>query len=239
MRSEIKKKEVEYHLVRSDRKTLAITIERDGSVTVKAPKKINHTDIERFVADKRIWIHRQFLKKKHLDPTKSKREFVNGQGFLYLGKSYRLKIVDDGQADNTERTECSPVRLWQGYFELLKSETHHAREHFIAWYKKRTREQLKTRIPLYDKRIGIKSEDFRVLDLGHRWASCSRRGIINFNWRVVMAPIWVFDYILVHEMSHFIEKGHTKKFLQIVSRIIPNHEELALWLKENGRDLDL
>ena len=70
-------------------------------------------------------------------------------------------------------------------------------------------------------------------------ASCGRNSVINFNWRTIMAPIWVFDYILVHEMIHLIERNHTDRFWQLVSRIMPDYEEYALWLNENGADLDL
>ncbi|MEA2040309.1 MAG: M48 family metallopeptidase [Thermodesulfobacteriota bacterium] len=114
-----------------------------------------------------------------------------------------------------------------------------AREHFIAWYKKQIKRQLEEHIPRYGNRIGVKVKDIRILDLGHRWASCGRNGIINFNWRSVMAPIWVFDYILVHEMVHLIERTHSDRFWQLVSRIMPDFEKYARWLNENGADLDL
>lgn len=63
--------------------------------------------------------------------------------------------------------------------------------------------------------------------------------MISFNWRSIMAPIWVFDYILVHEMVHLIERRHSKRFWELVSRVIPDYEEHALWLNENGADMDL
>ncbi len=132
-----------------------------------------------------------------------------------------------------------PLRLWHGYFELAESEKAAAREHFIAWYKKHIKGQLKAHIPRYDKRIGVTVKDIRILDLGHRWASCGRNGVINFNWRSVMAPVWVFDYILVHEMVHLVERTHSDKFWSLVSRIMPDYEEHARWLNENGADLDL
>ncbi|MFH1993643.1 MAG: YgjP-like metallopeptidase domain-containing protein [Pseudomonadota bacterium] len=131
------------------------------------------------------------------------------------------------------------LRLWQGYFELLESEKSKGREHFVFWYRKQLKRQLKGRIPRYDKRIGVAVKGFRILDLGHRWASCGRNGVISFNWRSIMAPIWVFDYILVHEMVHKIERRHSKKFWSLVSRVIPDYEEHARWLNENGANLDL
>jgi predicted metal-dependent hydrolase len=124
-------------------------------------------------------------------------------------------------------------------FELKESEKSNPREYFILWYKRQIKKQLKIRIPRYDKRIGVEANDFRISDLGHRWASCGRNGVISFNWRSIMAPIWVFDYILVHEMVHLIERRHSKRFWGLVSRVIPDYEEHALWLNENGADMDL
>ncbi len=230
---------LEYTLKRSDRKSLGISIERDGAVMVKAPHQVELDDIEKFISEKKVWVYQKLAKKKALNRERPKREFVNGQGFLYLGKSYRLKFIDDAGTGLGKLPKAAPLRLWHGYFELAESEKAGAREHFIAWYKKQIKRQLKERIPRYDNRIGVTVKDIRIIDLGHRWASCGRNGVINFNWRAVMAPVWVFDYILVHEMVHLIERAHSDKFWRLVSRIMPDYEEYAFWLNENGADLDL
>lgn len=230
---------LEYRLRKSNRKSMGISIERDGKIMVTAPHQAELIDIENFVSEKRIWIYQKLAKKKALNREGPKREYVNGQGFLYLGKSYRLKLIDDAGIKPGRSSKTAPLRLWHGYFELAETEKAKARNHFIAWYRKQIKKQLKERIPRYDKRIGVKVKDIRILDLGHRWASCGRNGSINFNWRSVMAPVWVFDYILVHEMVHMIERGHSDRFWSIVSRVIPDYEEYARWLNENGADLDL
>jgi predicted metal-dependent hydrolase len=129
--------------------------------------------------------------------------------------------------------------LTHGYFELPEDQKANARKHFIAWYKQKTEEKLKERIPRYKRRIGVAVENCRVIELGHRWASRSRTGVINFNWRSVMAPIWVFDYILVHEMVHVFERRHSRRFWQLMSRVMPDYEENERWLSENGPELDL
>jgi hypothetical protein len=169
-----------------------------------------------------------------------KREFVSGQGFLYLGKSHRLRFVENSsKGKKPKRTTERKLRLRHGYFELDKEQQPKAREHFISWYKEKTEEKLNERIPRYDKRIGVEVSRFGVSNLGHRWASYSRNSTIHFNWRAVMAPIWVFDYILVHEMAHTIERRHSRRFWQLVSRVMPDFEEIVRWLSENGPDLDL
>jgi len=230
---------LEYRLRRSDRRSVGISIERDGTVVVTAPHQAELVDIEKFISEKKIWIYQKLAQKKSLNREKPKREFVNGQGFLYLGKSYRLKIVDDVEVKSGSSQKAAPLRLWHGYFELAESKKADARNHFISWYRKQIRMQLKERIPRYDKRIGVTVKSIRILDLGHRWASCGGNGNISFNWRSVMAPAWVFDYILVHELIHLIERTHTARFWRVVARVMPDYEEHARWLNENGADLDL
>ena len=230
---------LEYRLRRSNRKSVGISVERDGTIMVTVPHKAELIDIEKFVSEKRIWIYQKLAQKKALNREGPKREFVNGQGFLYLGKSYRLKLNNDAGIRSGRSSRMAPLRLWHGYFELVETEKAKARNHFISWYRKQIKKQLKERIPRYDKRIGVKVKDVRILDLGHRWASCGKNGSINFNWRSVMAPVWVFDYILVHELVHMIERGHTDRFWRLVSRVIPVFEDYARWLNEIGADLDL
>jgi len=230
---------LEYRLRRSNRKSMGLSIERDGDVMVRVPHKAKLKDIEKFIAEKRIWIYQKLARKKALNREKPKREFVNGQGFLYLGRSYRLKFVDNSEIKPGRSSKAAPLRLWRDHFELAQSEKANARNHFVSWYRKQIKNQLKERIPRYDKRIGVTIKDVRISDLGHRWASCGRNGVVNFNWRSVMAPVWVFDYILVHEMVHMIERGHTDRFWHLVTRVIPDYEEHVRWLNENGADLDL
>jgi predicted metal-dependent hydrolase len=218
---------------------MGISIERDGMIVVTAPHQAEPIDIEKFISEKKIWIYQKLRQKKSLNREKPKREFVNGQGFLYLGKSYRLKITDDAKVKSGSSQKAAPLRLWHGYFELAGSKKADARNHFISWYRKQIKKQLKERIPRYDKRIGVTVKSIRISDLGHRWASCGRNGNVNFNWRSVMAPIWVLDYILVHELVHLVERTHTDRFWRLAARVMPDYEEHACWLNENGADLDL
>lgn len=226
---------------RTGRKSLGIAVERDGSVIVNAPQDVDSTAIEKFVFSKRLWIHQKLAYKRQTNKEKIRRDFVNGQGFLYLGKSYRLRIIQNSEEVNhvKKKKESNILRLHHGYFELPASEHDRARDHFISWYKRKTEEQLKARLPRYVDRVGAEVKGFRVLDIGNRWASCGTKGTLNFNWRTVMAPIWVFDYILVHELTHTIKKRHGKEFWGIVARVIPDYQEQEAWLQEHGVELDI
>ncbi len=229
-----------YILKRSNRKSLGMTIEKNGDIIVRAPLKLDKSEIENFIFGKRVWIQQKLSKKEAVNRKKPTREFVNGQGFPYLGRSYRLKFIptEEKGAANMPLNGLA-LKLRQGYFELPDRQKVAARKHFIAWYKQKTLEKLKERIPRYANRIGVHVVTYRTSDLGNRWASHSKNGAISFNWRAVMAPIWVFDYILVHEMGHMIENPHSKTFWRIVSRVMPEYKEHVRWLGENGADCDL
>jgi len=229
-----------YTLKRSNRRSLGLTVDRDGAVIVRAPFSLDDREIEKFLSEKRIWIQQKLSQKALAIRGKPKREFVNGQGFLYLGRSYRLRYIQSAEDPKVlKAAKHKRLQLRNGYFELDVKERQNARDHFFGWYKRKTEEKLKERCPRYANRVGVRVESFRISDLGNRWASYSKNGTISFNWRSVMAPIWVFDYILVHEMAHMIERPHSKKFWRIVSRVMPDYGEYIRWLGENGSECDL
>src|SRR4030043_2229061 len=144
---------------------LGISIERDGSVIVTAPQEATPEAIEKCVSSKRLWIHQKLAYKNKTNKEKIHRDFVNGQGFLYLGKSYRLRFLKDGNDDFTVKKtkDADHLRFNHGYFELPESEQGRARDHFIGWYKRKKEEPLKKRVPRYDKRVGAEVTIFRVL----------------------------------------------------------------------------
>lgn len=230
---------IEYLIKSTERSSLGITVERDGTVAINAPLRAELKAIERFVSSKTVWIRQKLAYKSQTNKEKVRRDFVSGQGFLYLGKSYRLRLINNGTGVVDKEGDSTPLRLHNGYFELLEREKERGKEHFIKWYKKQTEQQLQLRIPRYANRIDVEVKDFRVLDLGNRWASCGKKGTLNFSWRTVMAPIQVFDYILVHEMAHMIERGHTKEFWRIISRVMADYEERKAWLQEHGVELGI
>ncbi len=146
---------LEYKLKRSNRKSIRISIERDGAVMVKAPHQVELDNIEKFISEKKVWIYQKLAKKKALNRERPKREFVNGQGFLYLGKSYRLKFIDGAGIKSEKPPKAAPLRLWHGYFELAETEKANARNHFISWYKKLAKGSLKNAYHAMTKGSGL------------------------------------------------------------------------------------
>lgn len=218
-------KDIEYFLKKSERKTTSIYIERDGSVSILAPQPFDIEKIESIVEKKRSWIYKNLAEWEDLNRTKIQREYVNGESFLYMGRNYRLQMVE-------EQDEALKYR--NGQFWLRSSAINEAPEHFKSFYKLKLEKKLNERINLFSKRMGEEVSSVKVMELKNRWASCSAKGAVNFHWKCAMFPISVLDYIVVHELAHIKYQKHSADFWRYVEKILPQYEEQKSWLKSNG-----
>ncbi len=225
-----KYKDIKYRLKQSKRKTLSIYIERDGTVSILAPDHLSHDEINDVVENKRYQICRQLAEWESLNESRVEREFVSGESFLYLGNLYRLEIVKNQEA---------PLKLYQGYFYLRESDIPRGMEVFRQFYKEKGLPKLIERVALYKKKLGVETNSVKILDLKNRWASASKNGTLNFHWKCIMAPLKVLDYIVVHELCHFIESTHNENFWNLVDKLLPDYAERKNWLREHGAGMDL
>ena len=228
-------KDVSYQIVRSRRATADIVIERDGRVLVRAQQKIPNERIEDMVESKRCWIYKNLAEWRDLNATRVLREYRNGEGFLYLGRSYRLLLVAD---------QAEPLLLKDGRFCLRrdlvdKGEIPAAKAAFRNYYIARGLERISSRVSYFAPKVGVSSVKTGVRELGHRWASYSPAGNLAFHWKCMMAPQTVIDYIVVHELCHFHHLDHTNAFWNEVDKVMPNYRERKEWLKRNGAAMDL
>ena len=207
------------------RKTLEITVERDGALVVKAPDGTDTGLIEAFVREKKFWLYQKLAEKDVLTGPVASKEFVTGEGFPYLGRSYRLLLVDDQDV---------PLKLSGGRFALRRADTPEGRKHFVAWYVDRGRAWLRRRVGRWSSRMGLEPAGIEVRDLGFRWGSCGAAGTVNFHWATVLLPSSVIDYVIVHELAHLKEPNHTPEFWMRVERTMADYEVRKQWLAENG-----
>ena len=225
-------KDIEYTLVRSRRKTASIYIERDGKVSVLVPEKLTTRQIEDVLESKRKWIYRNLAEWQDLNAYKVHRDYVNGEGFLYLGRSYRLKLVSELD---------EPLMLKDGYFCLraLKGSIPDADVAFKTFYREKGAARIPPRVAYFQAKMDVEPRSIKVLDLKHRWASCTSRGNLNFHWKCMMAPLTLIDYIVVHELAHLIYPNHTAAFWNEVDKVMPDLQDRKDWLRDNGAGMDL
>lgn len=225
-------KDIRYKLQRSRRKTASIYVERDGQVTVIAPAELTDPQIERLLESNRRWIYKHLAEWSDLNATRVSRQFVNGEGFLYLGRSYRLKLVS---------AQEKPLQLKDGHFCLradLRTPSQAAAA-FREFYRDRGIVRINQRIDYFKARMDVEPKSIRIQDLKHRWASWTPGGNLNFHWKCMMAPARILDYIVVHELAHLLVADHSARFWNEVDKLLPDYSERKEWLRVHGAEMDL
>jgi len=225
--------DIAYEIIRSKRRTASISVDSDGYVRVRVPRNLSDRRVRELVESKRRWIRKHLAEWRARHSARRRRKYRNGEGFPYLGKSYRLLLVP-GQEGG--------LKLRAGRFRMPADERGQAAgdpsEMFREFYQKKGREKIPARVERFRKSMGIGPVEVRVRDLGARWASCSKRGL-NFHWKCMMVPQPVLDYVVVHELAHIRHPNHQRGFWDQVARIMPEYRTHHAWLKNNGADLEL
>lgn len=211
------------------RRTMQITVERDGQLVLSAPPQVDEARLRAFVQEKRFWIYTKLAEKDRLQRRVPRKEFVDGEGFLYLGRSHRLKLVDEQDV---------PLRLAGGRFCLRRDAMSAAREHFIRWYGERARAWLASRVAEYRSRMEVAPAGVKVQDLGYRWGSCGKGDWLYFHWKAILLPARIAEYVVVHEIAHLHEPHHTPAFWLRVERAMPDYAQRKDWLAEHGIDVE-
>jgi predicted metal-dependent hydrolase len=214
-------------LVRSRRKTVAIIVERDGSLTVRAPVRMAEIRIRAFVESHAEWIAKNQARLKVLAPLPSKR-FTQGETFLYLGQSYPLTIVPH---------QRSALTFDGSAFRLAKSALAKAGGIFKRWYKEQASSHISARVLNIAGKYGFHYQKIRISSARTRWGSCSSLGTLSFTYRLIMTPPEVVDYVVLHELVHTQVRNHSKKFWSRLGDLMPDYKERYTWLKINGKFL--
>ncbi len=215
-------------LIRSKRRTIALIVERDGTFTVRAPLRLHQAKIDSFIQQKADWITRTREKIKSAQPA-VKKQYAHGETFLFLGSLFELKLVE----------RQKPALQFNDGFTLSQSAREKGEAYFIRWYKERAFEIISERVREYSQKHDFMPSQVKISSAKTRWGSCSSAGILNFTWRLVMAPLDVIDYVVVHELAHLRMKNHSRKFWKLVGTVCPDYKRHRKWLRENGEKLSL
>lgn len=182
--------ELPYTLVRSNRKSCAISIDPDGQITVRVPLRISKKEISRLLIDKRLWIITRYLE---VQEQKKNRPASN-------------------------LTEVQRTALEKRYIAAAK-------------------EYFPKRVAYFNELTGGSYDRITVRDQKTRWGSCSARGTLSFNWRLMLAPPSIADYVIVHELCHLTYMNHSTAFWKKVESVYPDYRTARKWLKEHGHEL--
>jgi predicted metal-dependent hydrolase len=233
-------KTIQYSLARSKRKTIGIMImiSRDKGVMVKAPKNVSVKQIEDIVRQKAHWIIKKLAQIERAAGEIPKKEYLSGEKFLYLGKEYVLKVIDEELTPEIYITG-SEIYVYVPFSLSGEERSRKVRELLLNCYLEKATMLFKQRVEIYAKMLGVSPAKIAIKNTKSRWGSASSKGNINLNWRLIMSPLSVIDYVIVHELCHLKEMNHSKAFWLHVESILPDYKENRKWLKENGHKLYL
>ena len=232
---------IDYVLRRSPRRqTIAVTVHPDRTVTVVAPPRIRRSRISGVVTSKAEWILQQQEVLRHQQAGFVK-QFVSGESFFYLGRQYSLKV----RQVKTTRPVCS-VRLTRGRFFVtiprikdLTARSTTVREELRRWYRDKAGEHLAHTTAHFSQRMGMRCPALNIREMKQRWGSTNAGGKINFNWRIIMAPRRLVEYVVAHELCHLRYDNHSQYFWQFLERILPDYERRRSELAIVGAKFDL
>ena len=218
----------------ADRQTIEIIVERDASLQLKIPHGTTVERAERFIAKKREWVHRKLNEKDALTGPPVVKQFVQGEGFAYLGRSYRLTLTDEPPG--------TKVRLERGRFHLPAADAHAGGgpAAMRRWYIEVGGTWVRKRIQPWAARSGEPAVGVEVRDLGYRWGSTrpnSAHRRVSLHWAALQMPSALIDYILAHELAHLHEPNHTPAFWSTVARLMPGHETHKTTLASIGKTI--
>jgi predicted metal-dependent hydrolase len=212
-------------IIRSKRRTLSLVVDSQGRLIARAPFSLPERSIINFALKKKSWIDkRKAIARKRSADLKPK-VISDGTEFAYLGNTYPLKVVNRDRILISEGLEFPEQLLPAGHQALRR------------WYKKEARRVIEERLNFYSRLMNFIPKGMRISNALSRWGSCGRNNSLNFTWRLVMAPLEVIDYVVVHELAHIKEKNHSAKFWALVARYFPDYRRKRAWLKNYGYKL--
>ena len=209
------------------KKTISILI-KDGNVEVKAPFNLKKNEIDAFILRKEKWIKNKILLQKKIKQL-PKKKFIDGEVFKFLGKDLILKI----NINDVIRTYIKNDYICLDLKNNSKNNRDKIKKELELFYRSFSEKILKEKTLIESKKMNLKVEKIKVRSYKNRWGSCSSNGDISYNWKLIMAPEKIINYVIIHELCHLIHFNHSRDYWKEVSKKLPNYRESKEWLKSN------
>jgi predicted metal-dependent hydrolase len=218
---------------RPRRKTIAISI-KDNQVSLLMPSGAPTAIAEGFVRQKMLWIQKKLAEPKR-SATPKATIYKEGVQLCFLGEHYSLKLNQSAQTVT--------ISLNAPYIELFgrvsKLSNSGIKNKLTDWYKLMANQYLQERTQQLAKRTGLQPKAVEVKTYKARWGSCKINGDIQFNWKLIMAPPAMIDYVIIHELCHLAHHNHSAEFWHLVAHFSPNYKSAKNWFKSNGHSLEI
>ncbi|HEX9759689.1 MAG TPA: SprT family zinc-dependent metalloprotease [Candidatus Acidoferrales bacterium] len=230
--------DIPYTLRRSRRRrTISVTIDPDKGMLVHCPQRLPQAEIDAFLQRKSGWIRSKMALIDTLRAKQTPISWRDGAALPYQGESYTLRIRPDATGVS--------VSLHGGLIEVAcglagAQPADRASESLVmAWYRREAERVIQQRVAHFQQRVGVTPNKVSVKDQKRRWGTCTSRGALYFNWRLILAPAHILDYVVVHELCHLLELNHSPHFWSLVGSVLPDYRQRRTWLRQQGALLEI
>lgn len=208
-------------IIRQNRASIAIQINRNGEVIVKAPRFVPKFFIDQFVHSKKDWIENSLAKAGIRIPVR--KRYTEGEIFLYLGMPHVLTL-----------TNGSEILATNGKLYFPKGALFRIEKELESWFRSQAQVIITKRVRFHSQKMQASYKDIFFSDTSSKWGTCFADNTLQFNWRLIMAPLLVIDYVVIHELTHTTEKHHQDSFWRRVRNFTPAYRQHRKWLTDNG-----
>ena len=221
-------------VIRTNRRKTASIKVINGRVQVIVPENLSEIRIQQIVHNRKPWI-REKLNLQSEQSIPKPKEYISGESFSYLGKNYRLKVLLNEPTEVKLKGGNLVVGVYSKWSDTDRNTF--MRKELVKWFEHHALVRLTEKTNRFAKMLGVSPRSISVRDFTSRWGSCCSSGNITYNWRIVIAPHSIVDYVVVHELCHLLEHNHSDEFWRNVSKVLPDYQSNKDWLKFNGLKL--
>jgi predicted metal-dependent hydrolase len=213
---------LQFNLTYSNRKTLEIAVYPDQTVWVTAPEEAKLEKIHNKVRKRGRWIVKQLKYFNRFEPLGEHDEYVSGETHRYLGKQYRLKVMQ------TKGDQSESVKLKGGYFQIWsdnKGDKDHVKQQLDSWYREKAEKKFEDRLEACletVKKYDIERPQLQVYSMEKRWGSYTSSGKVLLNPELIKHPVYCIDYVIIHELCHTKHPSHDKEFYGLLNQVLPD-----------------
>ncbi|MFB6186019.1 MAG: M48 family metallopeptidase [Halobacteriaceae archaeon] len=230
---------VPYNIEWTDRtETIGISLQPDMELIVRAPQDATLKEVEDTLEEKKEWILGKISGFQEEETPPREKEFLSGEKLLFKGRRYLLKANEKPVEEPKLKFEKGKFWLEHPSYSEESERRESVRETVVSWYRENAGNHLLERVNKYTPELDVQPDSIHVEELPRTWGKYSN-GEIYFNWRLILAPQRIQDYVIVHELAHMQYQDHSEFFWNTVGSIIPDYKDRREWLRIHGNRLNI
>lgn len=212
---------------------IRMQVDSQGQFMLVAPMRTSESEIRRFIERNHSWIEKQRAKREAVSELRPDFNYHTGDLFYYFGEPVTLRVIASSKKRPILKIREN-VMFAEIHEGLSDSEGRKVIKSAVErFYRSKAEEVIHDRLEHFNEHYGFQYFKVTLRNQKTRWGSCSHAGNLNFNWRLIMAPIEVIDYVVVHELCHLKEMNHSYRFWSLVEKTLPDYRVTRNWLKKN------